>query len=191
LPYFYLPIFLYSFIIVTENRKMFLRADSASTMDKWIRILQMQTDLVRGGDGTGLVCGNSKQKNESNSKIDKFQKKNLLAEVCRVSKALDELEQNIAANNQISSMRSSHASSKYTDTMDESNESKDYFDRQSNTSNSHNHVINLTEKYNDDTENVPVRKVSRNRNQNSNNVNRNSFSKIRSSHDSNNGFDDL
>ena len=45
----------FSFILSYPDRNLLLRAQSLSDMNKWMRALQFQADIVRGGDGTGIV----------------------------------------------------------------------------------------------------------------------------------------
>lgn len=66
---------------------MFLRAESAKVMEKWLRIAQMQTDLVRGGNGTSLVTESTSTNKIVTKKINSIPK--MLDEV---SDALDKLE---------------------------------------------------------------------------------------------------
>ena len=45
----------FSFIISYPDRNLLLRAPSQGEMDKWMRALRYQADIVRGGDGTGTI----------------------------------------------------------------------------------------------------------------------------------------
>lgn len=50
---------LYSFIVSSTSRNLFLRADTLQTMEMWVRAIQMHADLARGGDGTHLISAAS------------------------------------------------------------------------------------------------------------------------------------
>ena len=45
----------HSFVLAGPDRNLLLRATSSAEMEKWMRALQYQADIVRGGDGTGVV----------------------------------------------------------------------------------------------------------------------------------------
>ena len=45
----------YSFVLSYPDRNLLLRAQTLGEMEKWMRALQYQADIVRGGDGTGIV----------------------------------------------------------------------------------------------------------------------------------------
>lgn len=45
----------YSFTLSYPDRNLLLRASNLSDMDKWMRALQFQADIVRGGDGMTIV----------------------------------------------------------------------------------------------------------------------------------------
>lgn len=46
----------YSFLVTTPERKLVLRAASRNDMNKWIRALNLQADLARGGLGMSIIC---------------------------------------------------------------------------------------------------------------------------------------
>jgi hypothetical protein len=45
----------YSFVLSYPDRNLLLRAPTQGDMEKWMRALQYQADIVRGGDGTNIV----------------------------------------------------------------------------------------------------------------------------------------
>ena len=45
----------YSFVLSYPDRNLLLRALTLGEMEKWMRALQYQADIVRGGDGTNIV----------------------------------------------------------------------------------------------------------------------------------------
>lgn len=50
----------FSFVLSYPDRNLLLRASTQGEMEKWMRALRYQSDIVRGGDGTGIL-------NDSNS----------------------------------------------------------------------------------------------------------------------------
>ena len=49
----------YSFIMNCPDRNLLLRANSSQELSKWVRVLQMQTDNAKGGNGTSIVANGS------------------------------------------------------------------------------------------------------------------------------------
>jgi len=80
----------YSFIIYSRERSLFLRADSARTMEMWFRAVQMHADLARGGNGSTLLSDSSLSATPSSTRTRK--RNTLCDELERASRALDELE---------------------------------------------------------------------------------------------------
>ncbi len=61
---------MYSFSIFSPERNLILRCENKSEMEKWIRILQMQIDLLNGGDGTHTSSVKSANSNKHKSSLE-------------------------------------------------------------------------------------------------------------------------
>lgn len=60
----------FSFIVESDRRTLLLRTDSAGEKDKWIRALEMQIDLVKGGSGEGIITRGERATSEKKPKTD-------------------------------------------------------------------------------------------------------------------------
>jgi len=52
----------HSFVLACDERSMLLRGDTATEVDKWVRGLQLQMDLLRGGSAQGPPCSKNQGK---------------------------------------------------------------------------------------------------------------------------------
>ena len=59
-----------SFILESEQRTLLLRAPSEQEKSKWIRALEMQIDLVKGGSGEGIISRGERATSGKKSKKD-------------------------------------------------------------------------------------------------------------------------
>mmetsp|Transcript_18024 Transcript_18024/g.18781 ORF Transcript_18024/g.18781 Transcript_18024/m.18781 type:complete len:290 (-) Transcript_18024:113-982(-) len=82
----------YSFIIYSRERSLFLRADSLRTMEMWFRAIQMHADLARGGNGFTIL---STATTTSPPKNRTKKHNSLLNQLERATKALTELERKV------------------------------------------------------------------------------------------------
>ena len=96
----------YSFIIGYPDRNLMIRAESLVEMDKWIRALQLQADVARGGTGMNLIHSNSSLTRSSPSGKNRGLKKKayhtLEAQLDRSLRQLEDLERKILRGDEIS-----------------------------------------------------------------------------------------
>ena len=68
--YMYVWTSLFSFIVDSKERSLLLRAESESDKIRWIKALEMQIDLSKGGDGDGMISGGMVAVSRHKKKVD-------------------------------------------------------------------------------------------------------------------------
>lgn len=77
----------YSFIIYSRERSLFLRAETLKNMEMWFRAIQMHADLARGGNGFTILS------NQATPPKNRFNKQtSLVAQLEKATQALTALE---------------------------------------------------------------------------------------------------
>ena len=77
-----------NFFVKSKKRSLFLRADQASDCDKWVRVIQMQIDLLTGGTSSGPAS--TKNYRKSNGGGNKYDK--MMSNIDVMMKDLEEIE---------------------------------------------------------------------------------------------------
>jgi len=87
----------FSFIVGYPDRNLLIRADSLIEMEKWIRALQLQADVARGGNGMNVLTSNTSNSTSPEGKNKALKKKSnsLEAELDRSLRQLNELERKL------------------------------------------------------------------------------------------------
>ena len=122
----------YSFIISYPDRNLLLRAPSQGEMDKWMRALRYQADIVRGGDGTGTITDTnsfcSSPQGKGRGIKDKYRPSTLEATLEATMAQLEILE------SQVSKKQTTIESTRSTDTFNcqETTEERNQYPSQSN-----------------------------------------------------------
>lgn len=80
--------YVHSFIVESEPRTLFLRAESNTDKRKWMRALAMQIDLVKGGTGQGVVSRGEGTSMQRKAKMDK----SIVTEIDKNLVLLNEIE---------------------------------------------------------------------------------------------------
>lgn len=89
----------YSFIIGYPDRNLMIRAETLECMDKWIRALQLQADIARGGNGMNIITNSGPSSPSARSRTAAKKKSSSLeAELDRSLRQLQELERKILNN---------------------------------------------------------------------------------------------
>jgi hypothetical protein len=85
----------YSFIVGYPDRNLMLRAETVEGMEKWIRALQLQADVARGGDGTNMIIGGAPASPANRLRSSKKKSSSMEAELDRSLRQLQDLERQI------------------------------------------------------------------------------------------------
>lgn len=85
----------YSFIIYSRERSLFLRAETLKNMEMWFRAIQMHADLARGGNGFTIL---STQTTTTPPKNRIKKQTSYFAQLEKATQALTELERNASAD---------------------------------------------------------------------------------------------
>lgn len=83
----------YSFLIYHPDRNLLLRASSGGEMKMWLRAIQMQADLAKGGDGMGILC--KPNPSDGVARQRKMRSSTLESELNRKLVELDRLEKGL------------------------------------------------------------------------------------------------
>ena len=99
----------YSFIVGYPDRNLMLRTDSQVDLDKWIRALNMQADVARGGNGMNVITGSPsiptspEGKNKANNGKQR-RSFTLEAELDRSMRQLQDLERKYCPSSSVGSV---------------------------------------------------------------------------------------
>jgi hypothetical protein len=101
----------YSFILSYPDRNLLLRAANLSDMNKWIRALQFQADIVRGGFGHTIITDNNTSGSSPQGKgraiKEKYRPRTLEANLEATMVRLQILESNLLKESQKDSQKES------------------------------------------------------------------------------------
>lgn len=85
-----------SFVISCPDRNLLLRASSPAEMKMWMRALQMQANLAKGGNGMGILCKTQANDRHFTNLQKKLRSHTLESELDRTIAELDMLQRSIS-----------------------------------------------------------------------------------------------